>query len=80
MRILVLGSFPGLASLAARLGVGEERIVSDVARLGNTSCASAFIALCGAARAGRFEPGRDVLILAFGAGFTWGAVLCRVDT
>jgi 3-oxoacyl-[acyl-carrier-protein] synthase-3 len=47
----------------------------NVDRLGNTSGASAFLALSQANREGRIKPGSRLLMLAFGAGFTWGAAL-----
>jgi 3-oxoacyl-[acyl-carrier-protein] synthase-3 len=67
-----------LRSLSTQLRLPEERIVSNVARYGNTSGASAFLALAQARREGRLLPGARVLFLAFGAGFTWGAALGQV--
>ena len=46
----------------------------------NTSGASAFLALWQAVREGRLQQDAYALIVAFGAGFTWGAALCRVST
>jgi 3-oxoacyl-[acyl-carrier-protein] synthase-3 len=69
-----------LRSLANRLSVAPERVITNVDRYGNTSGASPFLALWQAAREGRLRPGARVLILAFGAGFTWGAALCRVNS
>ena len=67
-----------LRSLANRLAVAPERVIMNVDRYGNTSGASAFLALWQASREGKLRPGARALILAFGAGFTWGAALCRV--
>jgi 3-oxoacyl-[acyl-carrier-protein] synthase-3 len=64
--------------LAKRLEIPAERIVMNLDRYGNTSSASAFIALWQAAIDGRFEPGMRILIMAFGAGFSWGAALGTV--
>lgn len=64
-----------LAALARRLCISSDRIVMNVDQLGNTSGASAFLALSQAHREGRIRPGSRLLILAFGAGFTWGAAL-----
>jgi len=66
-----------LAALARKLCIVSDRVVMNVDRLGNTSCASAFLALSQAHKEGRISPGSRLLILAFGAGFTWGAALCR---
>lgn len=69
-----------LRSLANRLSVAPERVITNVDRYANTSGASAFLALWQAEREGRLRPGARALILAFGAGFTWGAALCRVNS
>lgn len=68
-----------LRSLGKQLSFPEERIVINVDRYGNTSGASAFLALWQAQRERRIKPGEYVLILAFGAGFTWGAALCYTE-
>jgi 3-oxoacyl-[acyl-carrier-protein] synthase III len=67
-----------LRSLAGKLSIPERKIVSNIDRLGNTGSASAFIALWQAYREGRLEEGCRVLMLAFAAGFTWGAAVGRV--
>jgi 3-oxoacyl-[acyl-carrier-protein] synthase-3 len=67
-----------LRSLALRLSIPADRIVTNVERYGNTSGASAFITLWQARSEKRLRPGARVLITAFGAGFTWGAALCQV--
>lgn len=68
-----------LRALAKKLSISEERVVTNLERFGNTSGASAFLALWQAKREHRFRADSNVLILAFGAGFTWGAALCRVS-
>lgn len=67
-----------LGQLAKKLSVTEEQIVTNVDRFGNTSGASAFLALWQARSERRLKSGAQVLIVAFGAGFTWGAALGRV--
>jgi 3-oxoacyl-[acyl-carrier-protein] synthase-3 len=64
-----------LTRVAKGLGVGPEKIFSNVARYGNTSSASMLIAAAEWA-AGNPSPG-DIVFGAFGAGFNWGAVLAR---
>jgi 3-oxoacyl-[acyl-carrier-protein] synthase-3 len=64
-----------LAALARKLGVASDRVVMNLDRLGNTSGASAFLALSQAHQEGKIRPGSKLLILAFGAGFTWGAAV-----
>jgi 3-oxoacyl-[acyl-carrier-protein] synthase-3 len=52
-------------------------VVSVLEDYGNTSSASMGIALDSLRRSGRIEAGDRLLLPAFGAGFTWGAGLCR---
>jgi len=60
-----------------RLGVGPEKVYSNISRIGNTSSASIPICLDECVRSGRVKKGDLVLMSAFGAGVTWGAVLMR---
>jgi 3-oxoacyl-[acyl-carrier-protein] synthase-3 len=60
-----------------RLGVSSERVYSNIAHVGNTSSASIPICLDECVRSGRLKKGDLVLMSAFGAGVTWGAVLMR---
>jgi 3-oxoacyl-[acyl-carrier-protein] synthase-3 len=60
-----------------RLGVPAERVYSNISRVGNTSSASIPICLDECVRSGRIKKGDLVLMAAFGAGVTWGAVLIR---
>ena len=69
-----------LSALSRKLSISQDRIISNVGRFGNTGGASAFIALWQAYREERLRPGAAVLIVAFAAGFTWGAALCRATT
>jgi len=60
-----------------RLGVRPERVYSNISRIGNTSSASIPICLDECVRDGRVKKGDLILMAAFGAGVTWGAVLMR---
>jgi 3-oxoacyl-[acyl-carrier-protein] synthase III len=62
---------------AERMGIEEERIYSNLERYGNTSAASIPIALDEAVRAGKLADGDLVLLIGFGSGLTWGAMLIR---
>jgi len=64
-------------AVGKRLGIAPERVVIDIAEVGNTSAASIPIALDRAWRSGHLVPGDVVLTVAFGAGFSWGANLLR---
>lgn len=62
-----------LDECAAQLGVDREKVYMNIQRYGNTSAASIPLALCDAWEEGRLNPGDRLLMLAFGAGYTWGA-------
>jgi 3-oxoacyl-[acyl-carrier-protein] synthase-3 len=66
-----------IESLAGSLGVPLDRIYSNLDRYGNTSAASIPLALDEARRAGRIKPGDYTLLVAFGAGLTYGSTLIR---
>jgi len=60
-----------------RLGLPEERVVSNIDRYGNTTAATIPIALAEAVRDGRLSRGNLLALVAFGSGFTWGSALVR---
>jgi 3-oxoacyl-[acyl-carrier-protein] synthase-3 len=64
-------------AVGARMGLGPEKVFSNIARYGNTTAASIPIALAEAEREGRLERGDLLVTVAFGSGFTWGANLVR---
>jgi 3-oxoacyl-[acyl-carrier-protein] synthase-3 len=60
-----------------RLGWSDEKVMVNIQRYGNTSAATVPIALDEARREGRLVKGKLVVLVAFGAGLTWGASLIR---
>jgi len=64
--------------LAVRLEVSEERIITNLDRVANTSTASIPIAFDEARKDGRINSGDVVVMTAFGAGVTYGAVVVRI--
>jgi 3-oxoacyl-[acyl-carrier-protein] synthase III len=62
-----------LSAVADRLEIPTEKMPTNLAVLGNTSAASVPILLDECNRAQRFRAGDKLLLLAFGAGLTWGA-------
>jgi len=62
---------------AHKLGIAPEKIVTTVAKHGNTSAASIPLALAVAVGDGRIKRGDLILLEAMGGGFTWGAILLR---
>lgn len=66
-----------LTAVGARLGIDDDKVVTNIARVGNTSAASIPLALAEAQRDGRIDDGDVVMLAAFGAGFAWGAGVVR---
>lgn len=66
-----------IESISSRLNIPIERFFLNLDKYGNTSAASIPIALDEAARAGRIKNGDTILLIAFGAGLTWGSALVR---
>jgi 3-oxoacyl-[acyl-carrier-protein] synthase-3 len=64
-----------VTAVADSLGVPHERVSFNVEWTANTSAASIPLGLAAANRAGKLEPGSLVAMVAFGAGFVWGAGL-----
>ena len=66
-----------LEAVAQRLGIPFDKVLINVNRCGNTSSATIPTILDEAVRDGRIRKGQLLLLDAFGAGFTYGAVLVR---
>ncbi|MEL6385206.1 MAG: beta-ketoacyl-ACP synthase III [Cyanobacteria bacterium J06626_18] len=64
-----------LDAVANRLSIDPEKVVSNMARYGNTSAASIPIALDESIRAGNIKSGDIIASSGFGAGLTWGAAI-----
>jgi 3-oxoacyl-[acyl-carrier-protein] synthase-3 len=69
-----------LAAVAERLELPRDRVIDCIDRYGNTSSATLPIAMADARERGMLEPGMNVLLAAFGAGFTWGAGVIQWGT
>ena len=66
-----------IEATARKLGLSMERVVITIDEHGNTSAASVPLALDVAVRDGRIKRGDNLLLEAFGGGFTWGSALIR---
>jgi 3-oxoacyl-[acyl-carrier-protein] synthase-3 len=62
---------------AKTLGLREEQVPHNIHKYGNTTAATIPLLWDECARDGRIEAGDLVLMVAFGAGMTWGASLVR---
>jgi 3-oxoacyl-[acyl-carrier-protein] synthase-3 len=64
-----------LDAVAQRLNIAPEKVISNLARYGNTSAASIPLALDEVVRQGTVKPGDTIAAAGFGAGLTWGAAI-----
>jgi 3-oxoacyl-[acyl-carrier-protein] synthase-3 len=69
-----------IEAAAAKLGISEEKVCTNLRDYGNTSCASIPLCLEEAEAAGRLREGSLVLLMGFGAGLTWGSCLMEWGT
>ncbi|MCK6548136.1 ketoacyl-ACP synthase III [Myxococcota bacterium] len=60
-----------------RLKVDKSRAILNIDRYGNTSSASVPVTLDEGVRQGRIQPGHVVMMMAIGAGMSWGSALMR---
>lgn len=66
-----------IEATAKHASIPMDKVFVNVDRYGNTSSASIPIALDEAIQQGRVKEGSTVLMVAFGAGFTWGSMVVR---
>jgi 3-oxoacyl-[acyl-carrier-protein] synthase III len=66
-----------IEAIAKHAGFPMSRVMVNVERYGNTSSASIPLALEQAVAEGRVGSGSVILMVAFGAGFTWGSAVIR---
>ncbi|HOH54541.1 MAG TPA: beta-ketoacyl-ACP synthase III [Paludibacteraceae bacterium] len=62
-------------AVAQRVGLEYDKVIVNINRYGNTSAAS--IPLCMWESEKKFKKGDNIILTAFGAGFTWGAVYLK---
>jgi len=66
-----------IEAVARRLGLPPEKVMMNLDHYGNVAAASIPLALYEARETGRIKPGDLVVLVGFGAGLTWGAVVIR---
>ncbi|MCD7730985.1 MAG: ketoacyl-ACP synthase III [Oscillospiraceae bacterium] len=66
-----------IETAAKNLGVSMDRFIVNLNRHGNTSSASIPTAFDEAVRDGRLKRGQKICLVGFGAGLTYGAVICE---
>ena len=66
-----------IEATAKHANIPLDKVYVNIDRYGNTSSASVAIALDEAIECGRIKEGSTVLLVAFGAGFTWASTIVR---
>jgi len=66
-----------IQATADHAGIPMEKVMVNVDKYGNTSSASIPLALAQAVAEGKVKKGSLLLLVAFGAGFTWGSTVVR---
>lgn len=66
-----------METVAQRLGIPVDKIITNLASYGNTSAASIPLALDEAVRSGQVKKGDIIACAGFGAGLSWGAAILR---
>ncbi len=62
-------------AIARRMGVGKDKVMINIQKYGNTT--SATIPLCLYDYEKQLKKGDNIILAAFGAGFTWGSVFLK---
>ena len=60
-----------------KFGLSKDQVYNNIMRYGNTTAASIPIALTEAWEEGKIKEGANVVLAAFGSGFTWGSVIIK---
>ena len=63
--------------VAKKMGIPMEKIISNIHRVGNTTGASIPIALSEAVQNGKIKKGNNIILAAFGSGFTWASAAIK---
>jgi len=66
-----------IRAMQERLGVGDEKVMVNIDKFGNTTAGTIPLGLWDAVAQGRLHKGDLVLLVAVGAGYTTGGVLLR---
>ena len=68
-----------IKAIRDRVGGKDDQYFINVDRYGNMSAGSIAVAFCEAVEIGRIKRGDNVLLVVFGAYFTWGSVYWSID-
>ena len=59
---------------ANRMGLPKEKAIINIHKYGNTTAATIPLCLTEFYREGKIKKGDNLILAAFGAGFTWGSI------
>ncbi|MEN8192579.1 MAG: beta-ketoacyl-ACP synthase III [Bacteroidota bacterium] len=59
---------------AKRMGISPDKVTINIEKYGNTTAATIPLCLTEYYRDGKFKKGDNLILAAFGGGFTWGAI------
>ena len=59
---------------AKRMGVSKDKVMINIDKYGNTTAATIPLCITEYYRAGKVKKGDNLILSAFGAGYTWGAI------
>ena len=60
-----------------KFGLSDDQVFNNIMKYGNTTAASVVIALTEAWEKGKIKEGDNVVLAAFGSGFTWGSAIIK---
>lgn len=63
-----------IQATAERMGIGLEHVAVNIDRYGNTSAATIPICIAELDEAGKLHRGSSLILVSFGAGYTWGGI------
>jgi 3-oxoacyl-[acyl-carrier-protein] synthase III len=63
-----------IAATAERMGVSKDKVMINIDKYGNTTAATIPLCLTEYYRAGKVKKGDNLILAAFGAGYTWGSL------
>ncbi len=59
---------------AQRMGISKDKVMINIDKYGNTTAATIPLCLTEYYRDGKVKKGDNLILSAFGAGYTWGAI------
>lgn len=66
-----------IQATAERMGLGMEKVMSNIANYGNTTAGTIPICLAELDEQGKLARGSNLVLVSFGAGYTWGGMYIR---